>query len=100
MAIKNFLHIAFLVTAIVLKVASGSLHVYLEHNEEDTFEEKCELCEYAIHNQDLDSDIPDAVANIEVFFYNFATPENLYKSVHKKVAIDTSHFGRPPPSLV
>lgn len=100
MTMKKYLHIVFLVTVIVLKVASASLHIYLDHNDADTSGEKCELCEHAIHNQDLDSDIPDEFASVEVIFSNFAFPQNLYISVHKKFTINSYRFGRPPPSLV
>jgi len=44
MAMKKYLHIVFLFTVIVLKVASASLHVYMEHSEDDTAGEKfCKL---------------------------------------------------------
>ncbi len=100
MAIKNFLHIAFLVTAIVLKVSSVSIHMFVEHNEGEASGEKCELCEHAIHNQELDSDTPEQYTSIEIFFTNYANQNNLYKSIAPSVAIDSSLFGRPPPSLV
>lgn len=97
---KNFLHIAFLMTAIVLKVASTPIHLYVEHGEDETTGEKCELCEHAIHNQELDADIPEDYASIEAFYTYYAEPINLYRSIARQLAIDTSRFGRPPPSLV
>lgn len=100
MAMKNFLHIAFLVTAIVLKVASLSIHMYVEHHEGESSGEKCELCEYALHNQELDSDVPDLCKCIEVICTNYANQNDLYKSLFRTVSIDSSLFGRPPPSLV
>ena len=99
MAMKKFLQILFLVVVIVLKVSSVAFHIYVQHGD-DMHQDKCELCEYAVNNQDIDSDIPEQYNNIELLSYIFSEQKDFYKSVNKRLSIDNTCFGRPPPSLI
>jgi len=99
MVMKKLLQILFLVVVIVVKISSASLHIYVQHGD-DIHQDECELCEYAVHNQDVDSDIPEQSYDIKLLNFNFSEQKNFYKSVHKKLSIDNTRFGRPPPSLI
>lgn len=95
---KKHFHIFLLVGVILLKLSSVMLHQYIDHNDAASHGDVCELCEYAVHNQDVDSGNTLAFCEIEAYAVTPFVKENFYKSIYKKQIADQVLFGRPPPS--
>lgn len=87
-------------TAVVLKVSSSALHIYIDHKDADDVQDKCELCEYAVQNQDMDAYVPVLHFELVLLDDNFSEEKNFYHSVDRKIALTSILFGRPPPSIL
>ncbi len=100
MVMKKYLQVSILIGLIALKVSSAALHMYLHHGNNPDQEEKCELCEHAIQNQDIDSDISIAFNDLEFAYYNFSEQKDFYKSIVHKSTFYSTLFSRPPPASI
>ncbi len=96
MTVKRFLHILLFVTLIVLKASAAPVYLHSCHDDEHI--DDCELCEHAIHNQNIEFSTPPQFQIFEID----STPilyqhKNHYESVYIKTHIIDLRFGRPPP---
>ncbi|GAA3514403.1 hypothetical protein GCM10022393_30430 [Aquimarina addita] len=96
MAVKEFLHMLFFVTLIALKVSAASIYLHDCHNDEHM--DDCELCDHAIHNQNIEFSTPPQFQDFEID----TTPvsykhENHYEPVYITTTVINLLYGRPPP---
>ena len=94
---KKFFPVLILVGILALKISSAAIHMQLHHGEADDHQDQCELCEFALQSQELDSEVHD-------FYIELPTPLVTYPDlvVSYDSPIDTevrtfTLFGRPPP---
>jgi len=95
---RKQLYTLFLLALIATKVSA--LNIY-SHYLDDTHIDDCELCEQAIYNQAIEFYTSEHFYQLEVaYLLVFSEKGDYSENVHIKSPIDTTRYGRPPPSLV
>jgi len=95
---KKYVQLFFFITLIAFKVAA--VQVYWHDCPDDGAIDDCEICENAIHNQNIESSFSEPFYSFEICHTPaFSKQESHYESVIIYRLSTTAHFGRPPPSL-
>ena len=78
------------------------MSIHLFSSQEENNHDNCEVCEFAIYNQNLDFSSAQEFQSLEVHItHSFPHIEDYYKSVfHYIQSNNKTLFGRPPPSLI
>ena len=95
--IKYKNNIAFFLLFLFIGIKVVSLHSFV-HNESDTLEKDCKICEYVIVSNETDITI-DKTISYGAQIMNLFKEQNFYANDYKfeKSQIDNSLFCRPPP---
>jgi len=93
---RNYSYMLFLIVLIALKVSA--IQLYLHDCSDDRNVNDCELCEKAIHNQNLKFSTPPQYHGFEIDIIPFFSQlESHYDSICISIPINDTCFGRPPP---
>lgn len=87
-------------TALVVKISASALHMYVHTEVCEDQHEECALCELAVQNTDIDTELPSTAYEIEFFEHVFTEEVNLYQSAIHKITTRSYLFGRPPPASI
>lgn len=96
---NKFFPILVLVGILALKISSAAVHMQLHHGEADDHQNQCELCEFALQNQDLDSEVLEFSVELPTTFVAYPDLVATYNNPTSTTVRTFTLFGRPPPSI-
>jgi hypothetical protein len=93
---RKYSYMLFLIVLIAFKVSA--IQLYLHDCSDDRNVNDCELCEHAIHNQNIEFSTTPKFHSFEIDIIPFfPQPESHYNSICISIPINDTYFGRPPP---
>ena len=94
---RKYPYMLFLVGLIALRVSA--INIYLHDCTDERNINDCELCEHAIHSQNIEFTTPPQFHGFEVDIIPFFSQlESHYDSICESIPINDTFLGRPPPA--